>query len=191
APAVEQAAVARQQGGLDIFQRAHRPEGGRRLEGAAYALAPDPLGRQADQFAPGQLHRPGIRPHLAVDRIEAGRLARAVGADEGQHLAGGQRERHVVERADAAERFAQAAHLQQRRVHGRAPAPRAARLARPPGNAITSANTATPSTACQYSVNRAALSCSQVYAAAPTSGPASACTPPSSTITSPSTERPT
>ena len=46
-----------------------------------------------------------------------------------------------------------------------------------------------PTTARQYSVWRASVSCSQVNVAAPSSGPASALSPPSSTITSASTER--
>src|SRR5262249_29573028 len=51
------------------------------------------------------LDRPGVRRDGAGDDLDRRRLAGAVLADEGVHLAGPEIERHLVEGADAAEGF--------------------------------------------------------------------------------------
>ena len=60
----------------------------------------------------------------------------------------------------------------------------------PCGTTSTRSKITPPSSARQYSVWRATLSCSQVNVTLPTIGPDKRLMPPSSTITSPSTERP-
>src|SRR5262249_19267460 len=127
----------------------------------------------------------GIGHELAIDAVEASRLACTVRSDERDQLACGDRERHVVDGAHAAELLAQVfdaqgAHRRTRRA--RAPP-------NPIGNASTMTRISTPSAARQYCVLRASASASQVNAAAPSSGPNSALMPPSSTMTSASTER--
>ena len=58
----------------------------------------------------------GVGLELAVQHVEAGALAGAVGADQRQHFAGGEIEVDAGHRLDAAERLAQAADRQQHHV---------------------------------------------------------------------------
>src|SRR5262249_40901279 len=124
---------------------------------------------------------------LTVDQIEARRLARAVRTDQRHDLAGADTERHIAHRPHAVERLRQARDVEKRVRHRRARRDSAPPM--PRGNSVTSARIPPPTSARQYWVLRASVSCSQVNAAAPSSGPNSAFKPPSSTMTSASTER--
>ena len=63
---------------------------------------------------PSRLIRPESGMVLAVEHVEAGALAGAVGTDQRQDFAGLQRERHAAHRMDAAIGFAQAFDRKQR-----------------------------------------------------------------------------
>ena len=71
-------------------------------------------GLQADDVAAFQAHDAAIGRELAVQHVEAGALARAVGADQGQQLAGVDGEGDVGHGLHAAERLVQAFDLQDR-----------------------------------------------------------------------------
>src|SRR4051794_25821445 len=103
----------RHQRDLDVLAHRHGREGRGDLEGApdpkpphrARLAAGDVLARKADTA--------GIRHSLAVQHIEAGALARAVGADQCEDLAGPHRERYAAHRMDAAIGFGQAFDIKQ------------------------------------------------------------------------------
>ncbi len=89
--------------GEDVFQHAHAAEKLDVLESAGQA-APGPLiGGEAHQLLSGKDQPPGRGRQKPVDDIEAGGLARPVGADEGQDLSFGHVEGHPVQGLDAAE----------------------------------------------------------------------------------------
>src|SRR5262249_39807045 len=129
---------------------------------------------------------------LAVDDVEAGRLAGTIGPDKSQELAGANREADLPHRVHAAERLRQRGDLEH--VHAVPPRSRT-RLAKAPtmpaGKARTRMRMMPPSRARQYSVWRMIVSCSHANTLAPTIGPLSVWIPPSSTMTTPSIERPT
>ncbi len=77
---------------LHVLDHAHRNEGLRDMEAAAYALAPDLARRQAGQSRSPSKNPARIRPQLAADHVEGGGLPRPVRTDHGQHLAGRERE---------------------------------------------------------------------------------------------------
>src|SRR5262249_49419237 len=167
-------------------------EGGGDLERAADAEAPDRARQQADDAAPREAHVTAVGRKLAVDHIEAGRLAGAIGPDERQELASSHREADLPHRMDAAERLRQRRDLE----HAHAVPPRSlTRLATAPtmplGKARTRMRMMPPRSARQYSVWRMIVSCSHAKTLAPTIGPLSVWMPPSSTMTRPSIERPT
>ncbi len=150
---------------------------------------------------------PGVGRELAVDHVEAGRLAGAVGADQRQQFAAARarsprRRRPARRRTTCADPLTDSkaspctaglarAHRARPRMSQRADArsehqPRRDALRehqhQQQDRSRRAARASTRSA-------RTIVSCSQVKAAAPTTGPASVCTPPSSTITSPSIER--
>src|SRR5258707_1269986 len=84
---------------------------------------------------------PGIGRVYAGDHVEDGGLAGAVRADQAVDVALGNLERRVVHRAQAAERFADAADLEQR-AHSRSF--RASVGQMPCGRNITTASSTTP-----------------------------------------------
>ena len=132
-------------------------------------------GLQPDDVAAVQPHDAGVGRELAVQHVEAGALARAVGADQRQKLAGIDGERDVGHGLHAAERLVQPFDLEDRR-HARGLAPATGRApcrppTRPCGNSSTISRITAPSTARQNSVRRATSSRSQVKIAAPTTGP--------------------
>src|SRR6266550_290951 len=121
---------------------------------------------------------------MAVDDVEAGRLAGAVGSDQRHPFSRADGKRNVVQRLNAVERLGDVFDAQQRGVpviHCRRARSnrRAAAPPTPMGKASTSSRMIAPNTLRQYSVWRGRTSCSQVKAAAPINGPASALTPPS------------
>src|SRR5206468_11159430 len=78
-------------------------EDAQRLEGAADPEPRDAVGRAARDLATGEADRPGGWPEHAAQHVDERGLAGAVGADEAAHLAGTDRQRHRVERGQAAE----------------------------------------------------------------------------------------
>src|SRR5262249_46528263 len=149
----------------------HRAERRRDLERAADAAPPDRARRQASDVLPFEQYLAGVRRNLSVDHVEAGRLAGAVRADQGQKFAFVHVEADAVDGVDAAERFCERANGED--AHARLHA--AARLAMPPtmppGKASTSSRITPPSSARQYSACRMMVSWSSEKAAAPTIGP--------------------
>src|SRR5438094_3677678 len=190
-PEAEHLARVRQQRELHVLAHGERAPDRGDLEGAPDALAPDLPRREAEDRFAAEQHLAGIGAELAVHHVEAGGLAGAVGTDEREELALAEREAHPVDRAHAAERFLQVAHLEKRFHRATRFAQPAIVPAMPIGNTSTSARMTTPSTPRQYGVCRITESCSSVNTGAPTSGPASSWMPPSSTITRPSIERET
>src|SRR5204863_3492775 len=77
------------------------------LKGAADAEVRDVARPQAGDVLAGEPDFAGIRPELAVDHVEAGRLAGTVRADEREKLAATHGEAHLVDGAQAAEGFGQ------------------------------------------------------------------------------------
>ncbi len=71
----------------DIFQHGHVAEKLHYLKGAGYPLSRDAKGRQSLNTLVLKKDQPVIRPQHPGDQIEQGRLAGAVGADEGLDLA--------------------------------------------------------------------------------------------------------
>ena len=70
--------------------------------------------RAGRHLAPGNGQPSAVGPDGAAEHPDQGRFAGAVGAEQPMHLAGGDGQRNVVERADAAERLADVLGLQQR-----------------------------------------------------------------------------
>ena len=142
----------------------------------------------------GERDGAGVRRELAVDEVEAGRLAGAVGSDQRDQLAGGDGERHVVDRAHAAEGLGECRRPASIGARSSACATRRrSRLRERAADAhrkhSTMAGSARRAARASIRCARASESASHVNAAAPSSGPNSALRPPSSTMTSASTER--
>src|SRR5712691_1188429 len=154
---------------LDVLGHRQRAEGGGDLERAPDAEAPDIARRHAGDAAAGEDDVAAVGHELAVDHVEASRLAGAVGADQRQELAVADLEADAVDRAHAAERLFEVAdgedaHADFLRVAKRRPsAP-----TMPPGNASTRSRITAPSKPRQNSVCRMTLSCSTVNTVAPT-----------------------
>ncbi len=97
---------------------------------------------------------------LAVDGVEAGRFAGAVGADQRQKLAAADGKAHVIDRANGAEALAQATTASSVMPHASARQARTNAPTSPEGNASTRTRMMPPSSACQYSVCCMTKSCS-------------------------------
>ncbi len=111
--------------------------------------------RRAGDIRALELHPPRVRRDQAADQVDQGGLARAVGADEGEHLAGGHREVHVVDCVGVPERLAELGGAQEVHVHvaRRGRGRRRRRVpTTPAGSASTSTTSTIPSTICQYTV---------------------------------------
>ena len=93
--------------GEDVFQDRHAPEKLDVLEGAGQAQAGPTVGRQALQALPREGDLAAGGGQQAVDEIETGGLARAVGADEAGDLPGVNAKRHPGQGLDPAEEFAE------------------------------------------------------------------------------------
>ena len=106
-PPRPRAAVPADQRHLHVLDHRHGHEGLRHLEGAPDAQAPDAARRQAGDVLAGQHHAAAVGRELAAHHVEERRLAGAVGADDGEQLAGLDRERDVARGHHAAERFVQ------------------------------------------------------------------------------------
>src|SRR5260370_26413593 len=132
------------------------------LDGTADATTPEIARTFAGDLVAIEKNRAGAGFQLAVEHVEAGRLASAVRADQRQQLARVQVEGNVVDRLDAAERLRKMGYAQKGHrassVRGDA-TPASAflcdpRLSRtnptlPCGNAITSSRIAAPNRASQ------------------------------------------
>ena len=150
---------------LHVLAHAQRGEGGGDLEGAADAQPPDGARAQAHDVAAAQPHDAGVGRELAVQHVEAGALARAVGPDQRQQLAGVDGEGDVGHRLHAAERLVQPLDLQHR-AHARPPSDATSALrppTRPCGKSSTiSRITAADHGAPEFGAARATSSRSQV-----------------------------
>ena len=118
-PPVKDFAIGRQQRHLHVFNHGQRGKGLRNLKCAAHAQSPDGTRRQAgDGFAVEQ-YLAAVGLQLSAHHVEAGGLARAIGADQGQQFTRLKAERDVLHRFHAAKGFADVFHLQQ--AHDAAP----------------------------------------------------------------------
>src|SRR5262249_55541266 len=121
---------------------------------------PNVAGLEADDAVVGESHLAAVGQKLAVDDVEAGRLAGAVGADQRQELALADVEADIGDRAHAAERLAEVAHGED--AHGCA-LPAARHLASaptiPPGKTSTSSRITRPNRPRQNWVWRSSASC--------------------------------
>src|SRR5690606_11848536 len=80
---------------LHVLAHGHGGICGGDLEGAADTEAPDLARAHAGRVPAEDADRTAVAADLAVEHVEAGALARAVGADEGKDLASPQREGHA------------------------------------------------------------------------------------------------
>ena len=110
-------AVMRDERHLHVLAHGHGLERGGDLERAAHAQRPHRARVEAGDVAARKEDAPGVGRELAVDEVEAGGLAGAVGADQRQQTAGLHAEGDAVDRLDAAERLLEAARLQHRLAH--------------------------------------------------------------------------
>src|SRR6478672_12901079 len=162
------------------------------LERAADAEAPDIARLLANDVGAVEQNFARVGLELTIDHVEAGGFAGAVRAEQRKQLAAAKIERDIVDCTHAAKTAGEAADLQKgghARFHARCDqlwiVP-----AIPCGKTSTRNKITSPSSARQYSVWRATLSCSVRNVTLPTIGPTSVPMPPSRTMTSPSTERP-
>src|SRR6218665_1841736 len=107
APHREQLVVVREQRHLHVLDHGERGKSFGDLEGAAHALAPDLARLAAHELVAVERDRALVGLELAVDHVEGGRLAGAVGADEREQFAGRQLEADAVHGLHAAEGFAE------------------------------------------------------------------------------------
>jgi len=85
-PHREQLAVVGQQRHLNVLHHGQRRKSLGDLEGAAHPQPPNGAGLAAHQFLAVEQDGALVGPELAVDHVEGGGLARAVGADQRQQL---------------------------------------------------------------------------------------------------------
>jgi hypothetical protein len=104
---VEQSVTVRGQRHLDVLAYGHGRECRGDLEGAPHTQPPDLARLQARGILPQHMHAACIGRGLAVEHVEAGRLARAVGADQRKDFTGLKRKRDAAHRMHAAIGFAQ------------------------------------------------------------------------------------
>ena len=95
---------------------------------------------------PAKAIEPWLGHEHAGDHVEQRGLAGAVRPDDGEDLALGDREAHIVDREQAAEALADALHLEQRAHDGRSvrPSLRASQGQIPSGSTITTTSRQTP-----------------------------------------------
>src|SRR5437763_10564194 len=175
---------------LNVSCNRHRAEGGCELKCAAAPKPPELATGKAGDVAIVEAHLSGIWSELSVDDVEAGRLAGAIGADQGQELACAEIEADIVEGAHTAECLRQIAY----REDAHAAFLRASRAfasvpTTPPGKTKTRMSITSPRSPRQKAVSRMIVSCSSGKTVAPTIGPESVWMPPSSTITMATMER--
>ena len=92
--------------GEDVFQHGHAPEELDILEGAGEPQAGPAIGGQAHHFRASQPDFAGAGGQQAINQVEAGGLAGAVGADQPDDLSRRHRKGDVGQGLHAPERFA-------------------------------------------------------------------------------------
>ena len=113
-PPPAEPAVVRSERHLHVLADGHRSERGGDLERPPHAQSPHAPRRQAHDLAPFEPDAAGVGRELPVQHVEARRLPRAVRADHGEQLPGGDPEAHVANRLDAAEGLREARDLEDR-----------------------------------------------------------------------------
>src|ERR1700674_4119013 len=106
-----------EQGYADIVGERHAGERPRQLEAARHAQPGALVRFEPIEPRPVEVHRAGFVVQRAAQAIDQGALARPVGADQAEALAGLDREAYSVERDEAAEALAEILDLEQRRGH--------------------------------------------------------------------------
>src|SRR5690606_11420833 len=149
----------RQQRHLHVLDHGQRGEGGGYLESSSHAHMRDLARRQADQLGALQAHRTRGGVQLAVDHIEGGGLACAVGADQREQLAFVKIKADIVYGDVATEFLGKVSDFEQahaafsltfRRRASRFSNSCLKKPAMPCGKASTSINMTPPNMACQY-----------------------------------------
>ena len=100
--------------GHDVLAHGHAAQDLGALERAHEAARVDPVGGEAVDPVASQSDLASVGAKRAGHDVEERRLARAVRADQREHLAGANVERHVVERLQPAEAHADAAYVEER-----------------------------------------------------------------------------
>ena len=108
-------ALQRQVGERDVFRHGHVAHDGNFLRQQPHAGSDRRARIGEDDLLAVHLHRPGVARVDAGQDFHERRLAGAVRAEQRHHLARRDRQVHIVEHGDAAERFADAAHFKARR----------------------------------------------------------------------------
>ena len=101
-----------------VLQNGHSVKRSWDLEAAREPQPRPRLGRQRRDVATPEMHRTPGRRQIAGQAVEEGRLARAIGADQAQHVALLDRHGGVVDGLEGAERLGDVARLNQ---HGAPP----------------------------------------------------------------------
>ena len=104
-----QALVAQKSSGHDVRQHRHLAERPRDLKRARQSMSADFVRPQPDQFAAERGDRAGVGAIITGDQIETRGLAGAVGSDQRDGLAVAHGKAEILDRAQAAEPFAQIA----------------------------------------------------------------------------------
>src|SRR5271165_5479683 len=120
---------------FDVLPHGEREKGLRHLEGAVDAEMHQPVRRQPTDRPPSEADLAAIGRIEAGDDIDAGRLARAVGADQAENLARREHEAELVKGAEGAEALDQMVDDQERLRGHRRPSGASARRARSAGTA--------------------------------------------------------
>src|SRR5438552_1133809 len=132
-----------------VFEDRHRREDLRHLERAAHTEPGDLARREADELLAAKADRASARVRVTGDEVDERRLARAVGADDGDDLLGRDGDVDVAGGHDLIEQLRESAHLQHRRArHARARF-RSSADQSPPGRRRMIASSATPRIICQ------------------------------------------
>src|SRR5438046_6066310 len=124
-------------------EHAHTAEGLGNLEAAHDAGPGAPVRRQGGDGAPVEDDVAAVDGQRARHAIDQRGLARAVGTDQPETLAGLHRDAHLVEREEAAEAFGEPLDLEERVTHMR-PRTQRTRPRMPSGARTTKATSTTP-----------------------------------------------
>src|SRR3989442_5383077 len=105
--------MPRQRADHDVVEHAQSREWAHDLERAREPELADRVRLEAQERAPAEADLSRVRRQETGEQIEGRRLAGAVGPDEAEHLALGQREVETGDGVDAAEVFRESARLEQ------------------------------------------------------------------------------
>src|SRR5262245_29989471 len=152
------------------------------LEAARQPQVRAPVGRQTVENLAREPHRARLVVERAAHAVDERTLARPVGADEPEALAGRHVEVDALERHEAAEALGEPPHLEQRRGHG-LPRVRCQSRMRPmmPLGAMTTNTTSSSPTSRRLTAEEmvtVAICCMEPSRIAPISGPAQLVVPP-------------